>query len=158
MGEEPTVKQTQPMTVAFISMKGSLSLIDSAFGRLFSFVAESGFLPAGPPSGVYFNAPGEVPEQEMKWELCVPIAGICNPSGPDKNGLGFRNLEETTVASAVHKGPFSNIGNTYEKLASWIAESEYKIAGPSEEVYLTEPGNTPPAEILTEIRFPVEKK
>ena len=158
MNTEAKIRKTEPMTVAFISMKGSLSLINSAFGKLYTFVAEEGFIPAVPPSRIYFNVPGQVPDQELKWELRVPIAGICDPSEPDAKGLGFRCLEETTVASIIHRGPFSTIGDTYNKLKSWIASNGYKVAGPCEEVYLTEPGNTPPAELMTEVRFPVSKK
>jgi effector-binding domain-containing protein len=158
MNTEATVKKTEPMTVAFIAMKGPFSLINESFGKLFAFVAEKGFLPAGPPSGVYFNSPEQVSKEELQWELRAPIAGICDSSGPDERGLGFRCLEETTVASTIHRGPFSNIGDTYNKLTSWIANNGYQIIGPCEEVYLTEPGNTPPAEILTEVRFPVSKK
>jgi AraC family transcriptional regulator len=158
MNTEAKIRKTEPMTVAFIAMEGSLSLINSAFGKLYTFVAEEGFIPAVPPSRIYFNVPGQVPDQELKWELRVPIAGICDPSEPDAKGLGFRCLEETTVASIIHRGPFSTIGDTYNKLKSWIASNGYKVAGPCEEVYLTEPGNTPPAELMTEIRFPVSKK
>ena len=158
MGTQAKIKKTEPLTVAFIAMKGSLSLTNSAFGNLYAFVAESGFIPAVPPSRVYFNVPGQVPEQELKWELRVPIAGICDPSGPDGKGLGFRCLEETTIVCSIHRGPFATIGDTYSNLKSWIADNGYKIAGPCEEVYLTEPGNTPPAELMTEVRFPVKKK
>ena len=158
MDIEPTIKMTQRMTVAFIAMKGPLSLINEAFDKLFVFVAEKGFLPAVPPSRVYHNIPGKVPEQDLTWELCVPIVGICDPSGPDERGLGFRFLEETEVASIIHKGPFSTIEETYNTIIAWIADNGYQISGTCEEVYLTEPGNMPPAEILTEIRFPVIKK
>jgi effector-binding domain-containing protein len=158
MDTEAKIRKTEPMTVAFITMKGSLSLINSAFGKLYTFVAEQGFIPAVPPARTYFNIPGKVPDQELKWELRVPIVGICDSSGPDAKGLGFRCLEETTVASIIHKGPFSTIGDTYKALISWIDNNGYKIIGSPEEVYLTEPGNTPPAEILTEVRFPVSKK
>lgn len=155
---ETTVKKTLPMTVAFVVMKGSLSQINDAFGKMYTFVAEAGFIPAGPPSGIYFDALGQVSEKDLKWELRVPIAGICGPSGPDERGLGFKSLEEIEVASTIHRGPFSTIGDTYGSLTSWIADNGYQIAGPCEEVYLTEPGNTPPAEILTEVRFQVSKK
>jgi len=158
MDTEATVRKTLPMTVGFIAMKGSLSLTNSAFGKLYTFVAEAGFIPAIPPSRVYFNVPGQVPEQELQWELRVPIVGICDPSGPDAKGMGFRCLEETAMASIIHRGPFSTIGDTYNKVKSWITSNGYKIAGPCEEVYLTEPGNTPPAELMTEVRFPVSKK
>jgi len=158
MNAEAKIKKTVPMTVAFIAVKGPFSLINTAFGNLFTFIADNGFIPAGPPSRIYFNVPGQVPEQELKWELRAPIAGICDSSGPDERGLGFRCLEEITVASTIHRGPFCNIGDTYNKLTSWITSNGYQIAGPCEEVYLTEPGNTPLAELMTEVRFPVSKK
>jgi effector-binding domain-containing protein len=158
MNTEAKIKKTQPTIVAFIAVQGSLSLTASAFGQMYTFLAKEGFLPAGPPSRVYFNVPGQVPDENLKWELRVPIAGICDPSGPDGKGLGFRSLEATTVASTVHIGPFSIIGDTYNAIKSWVDKNGYKIVGPCEEVYLNEPGNTPPAEIRTEIRFPVQKK
>lgn len=158
MDTEPTVKKTLPMTVAFIAIKGSLSFINCAFGTLYTFVAEAGFIPAVPPSRIFFNVPGKVPEQDLKWELRVPIVGVCDPSGPDERGLGFRSLEGTEVASIIHKGPFSTIGETYDRIIAWIADNGYEMSGPCEEVYITEPGNTPTAEILTEIRFPINKK
>ena len=158
MDTEVAIKKIAPTIVAFVAMKGSLSLINSAFGKLYTFVAEAGFIPAIPPSRVYFNIPGRVPEQDLKWELRVPIVGICDPSGPDAKGLGFHCLEASTVAFIVHRGPFSTIGDTYKKIMDWIASNGYKMTGPCEEVYLTEPGNTPPAEILTEIRFPISKR
>ena len=158
MGTEAKIKKTQPMIVAFISVQGSLSLTASAFGNLYTFLAKEGFLPAGPPSRLYYNVPGQVPDDNLKWELRVPIAGVCDPSGPNERGLGFRNLEGETVASIVHIGPFSIIGDTYTAIKSWVDQNGYKIMGQCEEVYLNEPGNTPPAEIRTEIRFAVKKK
>ena len=158
MYKDTIIKKTTPMTVAFIEVRGSLSLIHSAFGKLYTFVAESGLMPAGPPSGIYFNASGKVTDQELKWELRTPIAGLCDPSGPDGRGLGFRCLEETIVASTIHRGPFSTIADTYEALKSWIDINGYKVVGPREEVYITEAGNTPPAELMTEVRFPIAEK
>jgi len=158
MAAEARIKKTKPSIVAFISVQGSLSLTASAFGRMYTYLAREGFLPAGPPSRIYHNVPGQVPDDKLKWELRVPVAGICDPKGPDERGLGFRSLEETTVACTVHIGPFSTIGDTYKSFKSWVDDNGYKIVGPCEEIYLNEPGNTPPAEIRTEIRFPVKKK
>jgi len=55
---EVTIKKTEPMTVAFVSMKGPFTLIGEAFGKLYGWIGEKGHIPAGPPLGVYFNAPG----------------------------------------------------------------------------------------------------
>ncbi len=56
------IRDLQPQMVAYISKKGPYSGIQGAFGTLFGWLGQKGLVPAGPPSGAYFNAPGEVPE------------------------------------------------------------------------------------------------
>ncbi len=158
MAIEVTVKKTEPMTVAFASMKGPYSLIGETFGKLYGLIGEKGYVPAGPPVGVYFNAPGQVPDEELLWELRSPIAGDIAPGGPDERGLGIKKVEAAEVAATMHKGPYDQVGATYGALAGWIAENGYEIVGPSEEVYLSDPGKTAPDELLTEVRFPVKKR
>jgi AraC family transcriptional regulator len=153
-----TMKEVTPTTVAFISMKGPFSQMGEAFGKLYAWIGQKGYIPAGPPSGLYFNAPGQVPEDQLLWELRSPIAGAVSPAGPDKQGLGVKRLERVRVAATMHKGPFDGVVQTYEQLGRWIAENGYEVVGPSEEVYLSNPQETPPAELLTEVRFPVRKK
>ena len=157
MAIEVTIKKTEPRTVAFVAMKGPYAKIPEAFPRLFGWIAEKGYIPAGPPMGVYFNAPGEVPDEELLWEIQCPIGGEVAPSGPDERGLGVKRVEGAEVASTMHKGPFDQVGATYGALVGWIMENGYEIAGPAEEIYLSEPEKTPPEELLTEVRFPVRK-
>jgi len=108
--------------------------------------------------GVYFNAPGQVPDEELRWEIQCPIGGDIAPSGPDKRGLGVKRVEGAQVASTMHKGPFHKVGETYAALVGWIMENGYEIIGSAEEIYLSEPEKTPPEELLTEVRFSVRKK
>ncbi len=158
MAIEVTVKKTEPMTVAFVSMKGPYSLIGEAFGKLYGWIGEKGYIPAGPPMGTYFNAPGQVPEEELLWEIRSPIAGDVAPLDPDEQGLGVKQVEGAEVAATTHKGPYDQVGATYGALAGWIMEHGYDIVGPGEEIYLSEPEKTPPEELLTEVRFPVRKR
>lgn len=158
MAIEVMVKKTEPMTVAFIAKKGPYSLISQTFGELYGWIGEKGYIPSGPPVGVYFNDPQQVPAEELLWELCSPIAGDVTSSGPDERGLGVRRVEGMEVAATIHKGPYDKIGPVYGALAGWIMENGYEIAGPPEEVYLSDPGQTPPQELLTEVRFPARKK
>jgi len=159
MAIDVTVKKTEPMTVAFVSVKGPYRLISETFGKLYGWIGEKGYVPAGPPIGVYFNAPGQVPDEELLWELGSPIAGDITLSGPDERGLGTKRVEGgTEVAATMHKGPYDQAGATYGALAGWIAQNGYEIVGASEEIYLSDPGKTPPDELLTEVRFPVRKR
>jgi len=99
-----------------------------------------------------------VPPEELLWELQSPVAGDVPPSGPDERGLGVKRVEGVEVASTMHKGPYDKIGAIYGALAGWIAENGYEIAGPPEEVYLSDPDKTPAEELLTEVHFPVRKR
>ena len=153
-----TIKETELMTVAFLNKKGPYTQMSAAFGQLYGWIAQKGYTPSGPPMGVYFNAPGQVPENQLIWELRSPIAGKVVPSGPDKDGLGVKQLAPAMVAATMHKGPFDTVGRTYEALAGWIMQNGYEIVGPSEEVYFKDPSQTPPEELLTEVRFPVRKR
>lgn len=158
MAIEVTIKKTEPMTVAFVAMKGRYSLISEAFIKLYTWMGAKGYIPAGPPMGVYFNDPKQVPEEELLWQIQSPIAGDVAPLDPDEQGLGVKQVEGAEVAATMHKGPFDQVGATYSALAGWIMEHGYEIAGPGEEIYLSEPEKTPPEELLTEVRFPVRKR
>ena len=158
MGIEVTVKRTEPMVAAYISKKGPFSQISESFGQLYGWIGEQSYIPAGPPFGVYYNAPGQVPESELQWELGSPLAGDVAPVGPNEQGLGVKKIEALEVAAAVHKGPFNSVGATWDQLTAWIAENGYEIVGPGSEVYLSDPGSTPPEDLLTEVRFPVKKR
>lgn len=157
MASEITVKSTEPTTVAFISMKGPFDLISASFDRLYAWVSQKGYQPSGPPLGLYYNDPGQVPAEELVWELQSPIAGDVAPSGPDEGGLGVKRVEAREVASTVYKGPYEGLGPVYGDVVTWIMGNGYEIAGAPEEVYLSDPHETPPEELLTEIRFPVRK-
>lgn len=157
METEIAIKKTEPMTVAFIPMTGPYSQIDEAFGRLYGWLQQKGYAPSGPPMGVYFNSPDQVPAEELAWELRSPISGEVPASDPDAEGAGVKRLEEAEVVATIHKGPFYEVGRTYAAIVVWMMENGYEAAGPSEEVYLTNPAETPPEETMTEVRFPVRK-
>ena len=86
------------------------------------------------------------------------LDGTRTPIGPEDQGLGVKRVEGAEVASTMHKGPFDQVGATYDALAGWIMENGYEIVWPCEEVYLSDPEKTPPEELLTELRHLVRKR
>ena len=153
---EATIKQKEPMTVAVLPMRGPYAQVPEGYGRLYGWIAQHGLQPAGMPEAVYFTSPAEVPESEAVWELWAPIAGDAEIP-PDESGIGTRLVPATTMASAMHKGPYDTIESTYAALAGWVAQQGYRLAGPPHEAYYSDPNDVPPEETLTEILFPVEK-
>jgi effector-binding domain-containing protein len=152
-----TIKQTKPLTVASLSIKGPYSQISEAFNRLYKTIGEKGFRPSGPPRGVYFNAPGMVPDDQLLWELRSPVVGKVSLSEPDEHGFAIKQADAARVAATKHQGPFDTVGETYIALTEWITQNGYEIVGPPEEVYLSNPAKTSPAQLITEVRFPVKR-
>ena len=111
---EVTMKKRDPVTVASLSMQGPFSLMGEAFGRLFGWIGGNGYVPAGPPVGVYYNDPHQVAAEELLWEIYCPIGGDVSPSGPDEQGLSVKTIETyrqriknklslTSAAELVHR-------------------------------------------------------
>ena len=151
-----TIKQTEPMTVAFLSVKGHFSQIPTAFGRLYSWISEKGYTPRGPAIMVYYDIPGQVPDDQLSWELRSEIGENQAAIEPDEQGLGVKRLGAVQVATIMYKGPYEKMEGTYRALTEWVSENGYEINGPVEELYFNNPAR--PEELITEIRFPVSKK
>ena len=154
---EAKIKIREPQVVAFIAMKGPYSLIGEAFGRLRTWIADEGYIPALPPVGVYLNSPKQMLPEELMWELQIPVVGDADPTEPDEHGCGFKQLEEATLATVEHQGAYDQVKASFSALRGWIAENGYEIVGPPEEAYLSRIEDAPPQELLTEVRFPVRK-
>ena len=156
MSIQVTLKATEPTTVAFIPRMGSYSQIPQTMTQLMRWVTANGYRAEGPPSGVYFNNPMVTPEAELTWEIRVPLAGKPRELSPS-GGVGIKTVSAGEIAAAIHRGPYAQVGNTYQELGRWLGEQGYRVAGPAEEVYLSDPSTTPEAELMTEIRMPVAK-
>lgn len=159
MASQPqvTVRRTEPTTVAFIACQGPYSGFPQALGRLMAWTSQRGLAPAGPPSAVYYNSPMEVATEELRWEVRWPVAAGATPEEPNAEGLGVKPVEAAEVATTMHKGPFDEIGATYGLLMAWVAQNGYQVAGPPEEVYLSDLATVAPSDLLTEVRLPIAR-
>lgn len=154
---EPQVKEAEGQTVAFKVMRGSFAQVPSGYEALYGWIGRHGLQPVGMPHTIYLTMPGEVPEDEVTWELWAPVAGGLAEAEPDEQGVGIKQVAPQVVASAMHKGPYDQVGPTYDQLFRWIAEQGYQVVGPPREVYYSDPAEVPPEEYLTEVRIPVAR-
>ena len=104
--------------------------------------------------GSYFNSPEEVPEEQLEYEIGFSFDGDLKLQ---EGKLGFKEIPEHTVLAAIHKGPYTNVGPVIHAIAEYAEKNGYDIVGPVTEVYLNDPSQVSPEELLTEVRFPVIK-
>ena len=148
---EIQVKEFSDMRVAFLSRTGSYDQIPEAMGSLMSWIFNRGIQPSGPPMGIYYNSPESVSPDELRWDVAIPVPE--DIEGEDE--IAVRVLPGGKVATALHKGPYEQVGLVYGEIFDFIAQEGLRPAGPPMEVYLNDPGQVAPEEISTEVWVPV---
>jgi effector-binding domain-containing protein len=149
------VRELGPRTIAYRHEHGSFVRIPDTLQELLAWLAERGLEAAGPVGAHFFNDPQRTPEEHYDWEVFVELTG---PAAATDAGarFGVRRMPSALMATVVHRGPHATIDAAYEALHAWIEAHDYRMAGPSEEIYLSEP-DAPPTDVVTEVRVPVAR-
>ena len=58
---------------------------------------------------------------------------------PKRRRVRVRTLPAVEVVSAIHRGPYTTLGETIEAVIQWTEANGYRIIGPEREIYL-QPG------------------
>lgn len=124
------------------------------WGELYSALGPQHAQFAGPCITLYYDEGYK--ERDVDLEVCQPVRGAVAVAGR----ITAHELPGATVASVIHHGPYTTIGEAYNALTRWVEGNGYRIAGPAREVNLQPPAqagiqNDP--NCVTEIQFPVEK-
>ena len=149
------VKTTEPVKVAYLDVRGSFDQIPEALGRLYGWIGQHEIRAEGMPSIVYFTLPAQSEGSSAFWEARAEVDPATPTVEPDASGVGVQAVEPHTVVSAMHRGPYDTVAETYHELEAWIPEHGYHVVGPPEEVYFSDPSITLPQDYLTEVRMPV---
>ena len=147
-----TVEAFQVATVRDVI--GKYDEIGTLLEELFGTLAKNQVRPMGPPMAIYHDEGFK--EKDVDVETAVSV----NQSHLKENGrLSIYFLPQAQVASVLHQGAYDTLSPAYQAILQWINDNDYQIIGPDREIYLRGPGlNVNPAEYVTEIQFPVEKK
>lgn len=148
------VKEVPEHPVATLRFHTSLGTIGADVARAFATVGEAvgraGTPMTGPPMLIMHDVIDEETEGDV--EVAFPLAGPFETSGDVRHQV----YPTTTVAWTVHRGPYDEVGPAYHTLTGWIQEHGHEIAGPTREVYLTDPQQvSDPADYVTEVQFPI---
>ncbi len=150
MSYEIEEKRLEAVLVAGLRMTGKysdcgegLAKVCRAFGRHM----------AGKPMCLYYDA--EYKEDDADFEPCVPLR-----QAVEREGFDVRELPACDCVSLVHRGPYEQLHESYQRIRGYADEKGYEIALPTREVYLKGPGmflRGNPAKYLTEIQLPIRR-
>ena len=71
------------------------------------------------------------------------------------DNLKLETISENTVVQVMHRGPFSEEGNTISNMHSFAVKLGYEIVGKHHEIYLSDFRRTDPKKLKTVLRQPI---
>lgn len=156
---QATVKQIPAYTVFY----GEAKLHD--FSELSGFIVGLGEECAKHNPGLKCTTPEYcfvtyLDEEFTDTDFNCMYAQAVEKAGVESERVRFQTMPTVTAVSVVVRGAYeTNLGPAYAFIVKWIEEHGYKIAGRARECYIDGVWNkSDPADYLTEIQFPVEKK
>jgi DNA-binding transcriptional MerR regulator len=139
-------KELSPVRIAGVRMQGRYDECGTAFARIGRAL---GRFICGKPLLLHFDT--EYKESDADFEACMPV----RDAAPAAEGISIRELDGGRCASLLHKGPYDQLGRSYERILRYVHDRGYKIETPTREVYLKGPGmifRGNPKRYLTEIQ------
>jgi effector-binding domain-containing protein len=151
---EVVVKKVEPVTVAGVrDTIPTYSEQGGIWSELEGYLAMQRVRPNGPCFTIYYDE--EYKERDVDAEVCEPITSELKESRRVK----VHTLPAVEVVSAVHRGPYTTLGQAIQEIIRWTEANGYRITGPEREIYLQpgRNGSQSDPETVTEVQFPVEK-
>lgn len=147
-------KSTEKVRVVHRMCRGSYQKIPDYIQEVGLWLVENNLTMTGMVYGTYYNSPEEVPEDELEYEIGFSFKG--KASSDDK--FKIKEIPSQNVISAIHKGPYTEVGPVIHGLVEYAIKNNYEIVGPVTEIYLNDPSMEKPEDLLTEVQFPVSKE
>lgn len=152
-----TIKTIQPMRVAFMRHVGPYNECGKAWDQLLPRLGKDGVLGGGTMFlGLCHDDPEITPPEKVRYDACVTVDEAYQPEGE----IGLQTIPGGEYAVMTHFGPYSKLGESYNKLlGQWLPRSGRELrSSPCFEVYLNSPENTEPEDLITDLYAPLEAK
>ena len=148
---DPEVFVMPAQHVLYIKGGASMEQIGPTLARLFPKVGEyvraHGLTVAGAPLARYHMRPDGTFDIEAGTSITEANSG--------EGDVRYARWPSQRVAHVIHKGALDGLPAAHDMFHKWIRTQGLQIVGDLWEVYLSDPGNTPADQILTELVYPV---
>jgi effector-binding domain-containing protein/uncharacterized protein YndB with AHSA1/START domain len=120
-----------------------------AYGRLSGYITASGLKQAGPPVAIYLSEG----DGEMGIDAGIPVEHAeVTPAPPIRVGRTYEGI----AVKATYRGDYSGLPAAREQVRAYLAAAGLTAGGPMWEQYVSDPGSTPPTELVTHLYVPIK--
>lgn len=150
--------EVAPVTVAFIPATSArdeqaiAAAIGGAYGQVGLFMTKNGIKQAGAP--ITINHKWD--ESGYRFDAVIPIDHAPEKPVAADSPVQIKQTYGGKALKVVHKGAYHDMPATYDRLTAWMAAYGYESAGSPWDEYVSDPGNTAEADLVTNILMPVK--
>lgn len=152
-----TIVQLAPINVVLLYHVGPYDGISAKFETLWDW-ASSHQVPVQRGLGLYWDNPDVTDASKLRSAACIEV-----PAGyqlPDTGGLQIQTGSTLPgkYATTQYTGPYEQLGPVWARFTNQIEGSlgeRIKENDPAIEIYVNDPGCTPPDKLITELYMPL---
>jgi AraC family transcriptional regulator len=151
---EVILKDIETIEVMSMSFTGPYEQAPERLHDLMAWLLRVGHPYSGAPVALFYDDPATVPAEELRGEICLPIAEDCEGF----EGIVRRELPGGTMACLRVEGLVGDWTPLYAQVFQWIAENGMSMpeGEACREVYVRCPGvHDDPNVVIMEIHIPV---
>ncbi len=127
--------------------------LGAAYGKVGVLMKSAGLKQVGAPLAVARRWDPQAKVYEFDAGIPVDRIDAVPPAGSE---VKYAQTPAGQVLMATHKGPYAGLGKTYEHFAAFEAAYGFAEVGNSWEQYVSDPGSTPEAELVTTVNVAVK--
>ena len=152
---EARVEYAPPLRVAFMRHTGPYDQVGATWQTFIGWAMSRGLLrPGSRLLAVAHDDPEITPPDKLRYDACLAVDEAVQPEA----SVGVQEIAGGSYAITCHCGPYERLGACYATLlGQWLpANNQQPKPAPCLEVYLNNPQQTAPQDLLTEIHIPLE--
>ena len=155
---EPEIVTVDASTLIYMANRADMDgdkiskALAESYGKLVAFMAENGLNFAGAPLAI--TTGGSPEEGFWAFEAALPVDFPAEVA--DDSDIQFKQSYAGKAVKLVHIGSYMSMESSYAKLGKYVAENGLKMNGNVWEQYVSDPGVTPEAELITHLYFPIK--
>lgn len=150
--------EVKPVAVAAIAGHTTTESADigkaytESYAKIMGYLKANNLNEAGPPIAI-----------TRKWDEAAKVFDFEAGIPVDRSDVPLSDSEVHMMQTyggpalkVTHTGPYEELGKTYQMIDAYLAAYGYQKAGDVWEEYVSDPGKTPAAELVTLIYYPVK--
>jgi len=140
--------------VAVLHNRGSYHVMYERHKELMDLAQKNKLTILGPPYFVYYDDSSEVPEEDLRGDICLPVA----EDHINNYALEMHKIEPTLTASISFSGPAMQAPAMWRKIYDWLEKNGWEEAAPPEKHQFLYDENLGEMDDAFEIMVPVRKR